>query len=308
MEKKNMEIQAINHQTIGQRLKSYKRSPLSLVLLLLVSVSALLTVLTLLFLIAYILIKGIPYLTPSLFAWEYTTENVSLMPALVNTVVMTGLSLLIAVPLGIFAAIYLVEYAKRGNKLVKLVRMTTETLSGIPSIIFGLFGMIFFGETLGFGYSLLTGSFTLTLMVLPLITRNTQEALRTVPDSYRTGALGMGSTKWHMIRTILLPSSMPGIVTGIILALGRIVGESAALLFTAGSDYKLPKFTGVFGDNLAKLAHKAMESGGTLTIELYLQMQKGQYDNAFGIGCVLIIIVLILNLLTKLAANKLRRE
>jgi len=168
--------------------------------------------------------------------------------------------------------------------------------------------MIFFGETLGFGYSLLTGSFTLTLMVLPLITRNTQEALRTVPDSYRTGALGMGSTKWHMIRTILLPSSMPGIVTGIILALGRIVGESAALLFTAGSDYKLPKFTGVFGDNLAKLAHKAMESGGTLTIELYLQMQKGQYDNAFGIGCVLIIIVLILNLLTKLAANKLRRE
>ena len=129
-----------------------------------------------------------------------------------------------------------------------------------------------------------------------------------VPDSYRTGALGMGSTKWHMIRTILLPSSMPGIVTGIILALGRIVGESAALLFTAGSDYKLPKFTGVFGDNLAKLAHKAMESGGTLTIELYLQMQKGQYDNAFGIGCVLIIIVLILNLLTKLAANKLRRE
>ena len=149
---------------------------------------------------------------------------------------------------------------------------------------------------------------TLLLMVLPLITRNTQEALRTVPDSYRTGALGMGSTKWHMIRTILLPSSMPGIVTGIILALGRIVGESAALLFTAGSDYKLPKFTGAFGDNLAKLAHKAMESGGTLTIELYLQMQKGQYDNAFGIGCVLIVIVLILNLLTKLAANKLRRE
>ena len=215
---------------------------------------------------------------------------------------------------------YLNEYAKPG-KLVSIIEFTTETLSGIPSIIFGLFGMIFFGETLGFGYSLLTGSFTLTLMVLPLITRNTQEALRTVPDSYRTGALGMGSTKWHMIRTILLPSSMPGIVTGIILALGRIVGESAALLFTAGSDYKLPKFTGVFGDNLAKLAHKAMESGGTLTIrlhglesggtltiELYLQMQKGQYDNAFGIGCVLIIIVLILNLLTKLAANKLRRE
>ena len=199
------------------------------------------------------------------------------------------------------------NFAKPG-KLVSLIEFTTEILSGIPSIIFGLFGMIFFGETLGFGYSLFTGSFTLVLMVLPLITRNTQEALRTVPDSYRTGALGMGSTKWHMIRTILLPSSMPGIVTGIILALGRIVGESAALLFTAGSDYKLPKFTGAIGDNLAKMAHKAMESGGTLTIELYLQMQKGQYDNAFGIGCVLIVIVLILNLLTKLAANKLRRE
>ena len=226
---------------------------------------------------------------------------------LLNTLYIIVITLLIAAPIGVGSAIYLNEYAKPG-KLVSIIEFTTETLSGIPSIIFGLFGMIFFGETLGFGYSLLTGSFTLTLMVLPLITRNTQEALRTVPDSYRTGALGMGSTKWHMIRTILLPSSMPGIVTGIILALGRIVGESAALLFTAGSDYKLPKFTGVFGDNLAKLAHKAMESGGTLTIELYLQMQKGQYDNAFGIGCVLIIIVLILNLLTKLAANKLRRE
>ena len=187
-----------------------------------------------------------------------------------------------------------------------MIEFTTETLSGIPSIIFGLFGMVFFGESLGLGYSLLTGSFTLTIMVLPLITRNTQEALRTVPDSYRSGALGMGSTKWHMIRTILLPSSMSGIVTGIILALGRIVGESAALLFTAGSDYKLPRFGSDFAANVERLFTKTTESGGTLTIELYLQMQKGQYETAFGIGCVLVVIVLILNLLTKLAAKKLR--
>ena len=268
-----------------------------------------LTALLVLFLIGYVFIKGLPNISFELLTTSpsYLADRIGILPDILNTIYIVLATLLIVLPLGVGAAIYLTEYAAN-KKLVAVIEYAAETLSGIPSIIFGLFGMIFFGETLGFGYSLLTGSFTLTLMVLPLITRNTQEALRTVPDSYRTGALGMGSTKWHMIRTILLPSSMPGIVTGIILALGRIVGESAALLFTAGSDYKLPKFTGVFGDNLAKLAHKAMESGGTLTIELYLQMQKGQYDNAFGIGCVLIIIVLILNLLTKLAANKLRRE
>ena len=301
-----------------------RKRPTDMLLLAAIYVSATLAVALLLGIILYVFVKGIravnwAFLTTVTSARKQTT---GIAGNLLNTLYIIVITLLIATPIGVGSAIYLNEYAKPG-KLVSIIEFTTETLSGIPSIIFGLFGMIFFGETLGFGYSsaasdvykrqgfgysLLTGSFTLTLMVLPLITRNTQEALRTVPDSYRTGALGMGSTKWHMIRTILLPSSMPGIVTGIILALGRIVGESAALLFTAGSDYKLPKFTGVFGDNLAKLAHKAMESGGTLTIELYLQMQKGQYDNAFGIGCVLIIIVLILNLLTKLAANKLRRE
>ena len=278
-----------------------RKRPTDMLLLAAIYVSATLAVALLLGIILYVFVKGIravnwAFLTTVTSARKQTT---GIAGNLLNTLYIIVITLLIATPIGVGSAIYLNEYAKPG-KLVSIIEFTTETLSGIPSIIFGLFGMIFFGETLGFGYSLLTGSFTLTLMVLPLITRNTQEALRTVPDSYRTGALGMGSTKWHMIRTILLPSS--------ILALGRIVGESAALLFTAGSDYKLPKFTGVFGDNLAKLAHKAMESGGTLTIELYLQMQKGQYDNAFGIGCVLIIIVLILNLLTKLAANKLRRE
>lgn len=286
-----------------------KIRPSDLILTVLIDLAAAFSILLLIAIMGYVFLRGLPQISLSFLTSVPSTikGTFGIAGNIVNTLYIIILTLLIATPIGVGSAIYLNEYAKPG-KIVRLIEFTTETLSGIPSIIFGLFGMIFFGETLGFGYSLLTGSFTLVLMVLPLITRNTQEALRTVPDSYRTGALGMGSTKWHMIRTILLPSSMPGIVTGIILALGRIVGESAALLFTAGSDYKLPKFTGAFGDNLAKLAHKAKESGGTLTIELYLQMQKGQYDNAFGIGCVLIIIVLILNLLTRQAANKLRRE
>ena len=286
-----------------------KIRPSDLILTVLIDLAAAFSILLLIAIMGYVFFRGLPQISLSFLTSVPSTikGTFGIAGNIVNTLYIIIITLLIATPIGVGSAIYLNEYAKPG-KLVSLIEFTTETLSGIPSIIFGLFGMIFFGETLGFGYSLLTGSFTLTLMVLPLITRNTQEALRTVPESYRTGALGMGSTKWHMIRTILLPSSMPGIVTGIILALGRIVGESAALLFTAGSDYKLPKFTGAFGDNLAKLAHKALESGGTLTIELYLQMQKGQYDNAFGIGCVLVIIVLLLNLLTKLAANKLRRE
>ena len=204
---------------------------------------------------------------------------------------------MIATPLGIGAAIYLNEYAKPG-KIVSLIEFKTETLSGIPSIIFGLFGMIFFGSTLGFGYSILTGALTLTLMVLPLITRNTQEALKTVPDTYRSGALGIGATKWYMIRTVMLPSAMPGIVTGIILAIGRIVGESAALLFTAGSGYLLPQ-TG------KAMFEKIMQPGGTLTIQLYLSMSKAQYDAAFGIAFVLLIIVLCINLLTKYLVGKL---
>ena len=216
---------------------------------------------------------------------------------IVNTLYVVVLTLLIATPIGIGSAIYLNEYAKPG-KIVRLIEFTTETLSGIPSIIFGLFGMVFFGTTLGFGYSILTGALTLTLMVLPLITRNTQEALKTVPDSYRSGAVGIGATKWYMIRTILLPSAMPGIITGVILAVGRIVGESAALLFTAGSGYLLPK-AGM------GLLHKIMESGGTLTIQLYLSMSKAQYNVAFGIAVVLLLIVLLINFVTKFLAGKL---
>ena len=269
--------------------------------------SASISVVLLLSIIGYVFYKGI-----HVVSWTFLTtvtsavkQTTGIAGNIVNTLYIIIISLLIATPVGVGAAIYLNEYAKPG-KLVTLIEFTTETLSGIPSIIFGLFGMIFFGETLKLGFSILTGSLTLALMVLPLITRNTQEALRTVPDSYRSGALGMGATKWYMIRTILLPSSMSGIVTGIILAIGRIVGESAALLFTAGSGYKLPRFIGGFVENLVKFFGKTLESGGTLTIELYLQMQKGQYETAFGIGCVLIVIVFVLNLLTKLSVRKLR--
>lgn len=219
---------------------------------------------------------------------------------IVNTLYIIVLTLLIAIPLGVGSAVYLNEYAKPG-RLVNLIEFTTETLSGIPSIVFGLFGYVFFGTTLRLGYSILTGALTLTLIILPLITRNTQEALKTVPDSYRSGALGIGATKWYMIRTILLPSAMPGIITGIILSVGRIVGESAALLFTAGSGYLLPKF-GQYGEGLLK---KILQPGGTLTIELYLSMEKAKYDTAFAIAFVLLIIVLGINLLTKYLSNKL---
>lgn len=258
-------------------------------------------VLLLLGIIGYVFIKGSGTLSLKFLATVTSSlkNTVGIAGNLVNTLYIIILTLLIATPIGVGGAIYLNEYAKPG-RLVKLIEFTTETLSGIPSVIFGLFGMVFFGNTLGLGYSILNGALTLTLMVLPLIVRNTQEALRTVPDSYRSGALGMGATKWYMIRTILLPSAKSGILTGVILAVGRIVGESAALLFTAGSARTLIKFGGSGVENVGKIFEKALQPGGTLTIELYLQMQNGKYDVAFGIGCVLIIIVLMINILLKL--------
>lgn len=264
----------------------------------LINLSATVSVLLLIGIIGYVFVKGIGAVTPSFLTTVPSTlkGTMGIAGNIVNTLYIIALTLLIATPVGIGSAIYLNEYAKPG-KLVSLIEFTTETLSGIPSIIFGLFGMVFFGTTLGFGYSILTGSLTLTLMVLPLITRNTQEALRTVPESFRSGALGMGATKWYMIRTILLPSAMPGIITGVILSIGRIVGESAALLFTAGSGYLLPK------SGMGFLS-KIMDSGGTLTIQLYLSMSKAQYDVAFGIAVVLLVIVFLINLLTKYLARK----
>lgn len=244
--------------------------------------------------ILYVFIKGLGTVN-----WSFLTSVTSVLRGtvgiagnIVNTLIIIFLTMLIATPIGVGSAIYLNEYAKPG-RLVTLIEYATETLSGIPSIIFGLFGSIFFGEVLGLGFSLLTGALTLILMVLPLITRNTQEALKTVPMTYRSGAIGLGSGKWHMIRTILIPSAMPGIITGVILAIGRIVGESAALLFTAGSAKLLPKTMG-------QLLAKPLQSGGTLTIQMYLSAtSEGDFKTAFGIAVVLLIIVLLINLGTK---------
>lgn len=243
----------------------------------------------------YVFVRGVPYVTWSFLstATSAAKGTFGILGNMINTLYIVVITLLVATPLGIGSAVYLNEYAKPG-KVVRMIEFTTETLSGIPSIIFGLFGMVFFGNTLGLGYSILTGALTLTLMILPLITRTTQEALKTVPDSYRHGALGIGATKWYMIRTILLPSAMPGILTGIILAIGRIVGESAALLFTAGSGYYLPK----------NLIAKVLESGGTLTIQLYLFMQKAKYNEAFAVAVVLLVIVLGINGLAKYLSHR----
>ena len=259
--------------------------------------SAAIAVSVLLMIICYVTVRGIgsvslEFLTTVTSARKGT---VGIAGNIVNTLYIIVITLVIATPIGVGSAIYLNEYAKPG-KIVRIIEFTTETLSGIPSIIFGLFGSVFFGTTLHLGYSLLTGALTLSLMILPLITRNTQEALRTVPDSYRSGALGMGATKWHMIRTILLPSAMPGIITGVILAIGRIVGESAALLFTAGSGYLLPKAGGWLS--------KILQPGGTLTIQLYLSSSKAEYNVAFGIAFVLLVIVLCINFLTKYLAKR----
>lgn len=277
-----------------------KKRPMDICLYGLVYLCAGLSVALLVVLLAYVLLKGIGQIN-----WQFLTTVTSVLKGtvgiagnLLNTLIIVLITMLIATPLGVGAAVYLNEYAKPG-RLVSSIEFATETLSGIPSIIFGLFGSMFFGETLGLGYSLLTGSLTLILMVLPLITRNTQEALKTVPASYRNGALGLGAGKWYMIRTVLLPSAAPGILTGAILAIGRIVGESAALLFTAGSAKALPK-------TLGKLFSKVFHSGGTLTIQLYLSAtSEGDFDTAFGIAVVLLVLVLCINLTTKRLAARL---
>jgi phosphate transport system permease protein len=275
--------------------------PLDLLVKLVINICASISIILLAGIVGYVAFRGV-----SAINWTFlTTVRSSLKGTfgiagnIVNTLYIIIITLLIAIPFGVGAAIYLNEYAKPG-KLVHLIEFTTETLAGIPSIIYGLFGYVFFGTTLKLGFSILTGSLTLAIMVLPLITRNAQEALKTVPASYRSGALGIGATKWYMIRTILLPSAMPGIITGIILSVGRIVGESAALLFTAGSGYLLPKL-GNYGEGLFD---KVLQPGGTLTIQLFLCMENAQYKEAFGIALVLLVIVFGINMLTKFLTKK----
>ena len=301
--------EAINKQTWQQKWDSYKRHPLSLILFLAVSLAMLITVGVLVLLIGYILIKGIPHLTPSLFSLTYTSDNVSLMPALVNTILMTLMSLLFAVPLGIFAAIYLVEYAGRGNKLVKVVRITAETLSGIPSIVYGLFGILFFGNALKWQYSFLSGSLTLAIMILPLIMRTTEEALKSVPDSYREGSFGLGAGRLRTVFRIVLPSAMPGILAGIILAIGRIVGETAALLYTAGTVANYPRAVAPAGSNwLQQGLSVFMSSGRTLSLHMYVLSGEALYiDQAYATAVVLLVVVIGINALSSLIAKKITK-
>ena len=289
-----------NEMTLKDKLKAYTRTPGSLIVMLLVMLSAILTFAVLIFLIVYVVVHGVPYLKPSIFSLHYTSENASLMPALINTVIMTFLSLLIAVPFGIFSAIFLVEYAKRGNKFVEVIRLTTETLQGIPSIVYGLFGMLFFVTTCGWGFSILAGAFTLAIMVLPLIMRSTEEALKAVPDSYREGSFGLGAGKLRTVFRIVLPSAVPGILAGVILAIGRIVGETAALIYTAGTVPGIPttKLAGV-------PIFDMMSSGRTLAIHMYVLSSEGLYTNqAYATAVVLLIFVLIINFISSLVAKK----
>ncbi len=256
--------------------------------------AAILTFAVLLFLIAYILINGVPHLKPSLFEWTYNSDNVSMMPAIITPVEMTLLALLLAVPLGLFTAVYLNEYASRGNKLVNVIRITTETLSGIPSIVYGLFGMLFFVTQLHWGYSLLAGAMTLAIMILPLIMRTAEEALISVPDTYREGSFGLGAGRLRTVFRIVLPSAMPGILSGIILAIGRIVGETAALIFTAGTMAQIP---GLF------------QSGRTLAIHMYVLSGEGlNMNEAYATAVVLLVVVLLMNAISALVAKKLTKK
>lgn len=285
-------IKAINKVSFKQRLKAYRRKPFSFLMLILVALAAVISASALVFIIAYVLIKGVPNLTPELFSLTYNSDNVSCMPSIINTVILTFLTLVIAVPFGIGAAIYLSEYAKKGNKLVKLIRTMAETLAGIPSIVYGLFGMLFFVYALNWGYSLLAGAFTLAIMVLPTIMRTTEEALLTVPDSYREGSFGLGAGKLRTIVRIILPSAMPGILAGVILAVGRIVGETAALIYTYGSA------TGY--------ATTPFSSGRSLSVHMYVLANEGLHtDQAWGTAVVLLALVFGINTLSAFVAKKL---
>lgn len=261
---------------------------------------ALFTTLVLLGIVGFILVNGVPHLTPTLFEWSYTSENVSLMPALISTLYMALLALLIAVPIGVSSAIYLVEYAKPGSRFVRVVRVTTETLQGIPSIIYGLFGMLFFTTVLGWGLSLLSGACTLAIMVLPVVMRTAEEALIAVPASYRAGGFALGAGYLRTIFRCVLPSALPGIVGGVLLALGRCVGEVAALLFTAGTIAQIPDFggQGIFA---------LFDSCRTLAVHMYVLASEGLHiDETYATAVVLLVLVMLLNVIANVAEKRLR--
>ena len=294
MEQTAISVNAINRTSAAQKMKNYSRHPGSLLVFILTVLAAVVTVGALAALIIWVLIKGIPNLTPDMFSLTYTTDNQSMLPAMINTVQMVLVALVIAVPFGIGSAIYLVEYAKKGNRLVTIIRLTTETLSGIPSIIYGLFGYLCFNVAIKMGYSILSGGLTLAIMILPLVMRTTEEALLAVPDSYREGSFGLGAGKCRTIFKLVLPSAVPGILSGVILSIGRIVGETAALIFTAGT----------VGD----IASGLTSSGRTLAVHMYLLANEGLYINkAYAVAVVLLVLVLLLNGVSGLIAGKLKK-
>lgn len=267
----------------------------SLAIKIAVYTAAIITIGVLAMLILYIFIKGVPNLSLEMFSLKYSSENVSMFPAIINTIIIALISLLIAVPLGIFSAIYLVEYARRGNKLVNIVRVTAETLSGIPSIVYGLFGSLLFVVTLGWGYSILAGACTLAIMILPVIMRTTEEALKSVPDSFREGSFGLGAGKLRTVFKIVLPSAVPGILSGVILSVGRIVGETAALIYTAGTVADIP-------DSL-------LGSGRTLSVHMYALWREGLHtEQSYATAVVLLIIVIGLNSLSSAIAKRITKE
>lgn len=275
-------------------IKSNRKKPLSILLKILVITAAFITFSALIFLIFYILVNGIPYLKPSLFELEYNSENVSMFPAIINTLQMTILALVIAVPLGVFTAIYLVEYAKKGDKFVEIIRMTAETLSGIPSIVYGLFGMLFFVQKLSFGYSLISGALTVAIMILPLIIRTTEEALLAVPQMYREASFGLGAGKLRTVFKVVLPIAVPGILAGIILGVGRIVGETAALIYTAGTVAEIAIGQGFLFD-----------STRTLAVHMYMLSSEGFHTGeAYATAVVLLVMVFAINVLSNIAAKK----
>lgn len=276
------------------KFKEYLRRPKSLVVYILIMLSAALTVAVILFIIGYILVKGIPNITPELFSLKYNSKNLSMLPSIINTLYLTFLTLLIAVPVGVFSAIYLVEYAKKGSKFVKLIRVTNETLSGIPSIVYGLFGFLAFVIARSWGYSMIAGVITLAIMVLPVIIRTTEESLMAVDNSYREGSFGLGAGKLRTIFKIVLPSAVPGILSGIILAIGRIVGETAALIYTAGT--------------VPDAATKLTSSSRTLSVHLYCLLNEGLHtDQAYATAVVLLVVVLIINALSSAIAKKISK-
>lgn len=286
--------EGINTVTFKDKIRAYRRKPSSFFLFLAVALAGAITVGILGTIIVYILVKGIPNLSPELFAWEYTSENASMMPAIINTVLMTALSLVMAVPVGVFSAIYMVEYAKRGSRLVKIVSLTAETLAGIPSIIYGLFGYLMFVIALGWGLTFLGGAITLAIMVLPTIMRTTQEALKAVPDSFREGSFGLGAGKLRTIFKIILPAAVPGILSGIVLSIGRIAGETAALLYPAGTQ--------------AKVVTNLFDSGCTLSVHMYKLMSEGLYTRqAYATAVVLLVMVVIINWASGRIAKKLQK-